>query len=126
MTGNPKARRNALISFIMSILTMLILIAYLIWIVRTIKDAFPGESLTNAQIYNQNFVVFSFIFILFVSILGIVSVGSGSDSIRKSRAQGMKSSAFAILGLSLGLLDQIVILSILSFHLYLIFQFAAL
>jgi hypothetical protein len=126
MAADPKASRNALISLITSVLTMLILMAYLILIVRALKDAFPGEPLTNPQIYNKSFVAISLIFVLFVSIPCIVSVGTGSNSIRRSQAQGVKSSALAILGLSLGLLDQVLILSILVFHIYLLFQFAAL
>jgi hypothetical protein len=113
-----------MISIAASVLAAVGICAFLIGKINALSKAFPGEPLTNPLIYNPPGVLLAFFIVGFISVLGIAGLGYGSDSIRKSRAQGVKPSILAVLGTILGLIDQIIIIFLMGFLAFLLIEFA--
>jgi hypothetical protein len=119
-----KIKRNAVISLVASILAAVLICACLIWRITALLEAFPGEPLTNPRIYNPAGILLDFLIVLSLSLFGLAGLGYGSDSIRRSRAHGSRFPTAAVIGTILGMIDQIIIIALLGFHVYLLIQFA--
>ncbi|MGD2252271.1 MAG: hypothetical protein PVF70_05070 [Anaerolineales bacterium] len=120
----PKAKRNTVICSVTSVLVLAMIIIYVVLATRSLSSAFPGEPFTNPRIYNQPGVLLSFLVLGLISIFSVAAIAAGSNVIRKSREQGVKPSPPVVLGFTLGMLNQIMLIALMGFHAYLMIQFA--